>query len=114
MRINVAFWPLLWAAPQPALFRLTMSRPQFQRAAARRRSQLQVRLTAVRRRLTEEGCSVRGILTEERVAHARDLLQGEGLSVQEAAEACGYANRSHFARRIRAAVGVNPSDLRGR
>ncbi|WP_372399004.1 hypothetical protein ABMY26_20455 [Azospirillum sp. HJ39] len=36
------------------------------------------------------------------------------LSVQEDAEACGYANRAHFARRIGAAVGVNPSELRGR
>lgn len=68
----------------------------------------------LRRRLSEEGSSVRSILVEERVAHARDLLEREGLSVQEAAEACGYANRSHFARRIRTAVGVNPSDLRDR
>ncbi|WP_448205088.1 helix-turn-helix transcriptional regulator [Azospirillum sp. sgz302134] len=67
----------------------------------------------LRRRLTEEDASVRRILTEERVAHARHLLETEGMSVQEAAEAVGYASRSHFARRVRAATGENPSDLRG-
>ncbi len=67
----------------------------------------------LRRRLAAEDSSVRRILTEERLAHARHLLETEGLSVQEAAEACGYASRSHFARRVRAATGVNPSGLRG-
>lgn len=67
----------------------------------------------LRRRLSEEDSSVRRILTEERVAHARHLLEAEGLSVQEAAEAVGYASRSHFARRVRAATGANPSGLRG-
>lgn len=67
----------------------------------------------LRRRLAEEDASVRRILTEERVAHARWLLESGGLSVQEAAEAVGYASRSHFARRVRAATGANPSGLRG-
>ena len=93
---------------------LLRTQPDIPWTAERVAGALNLSTGTLRRRLTEEGCSVRSILTEERVAHARALLEGEGLSVQEAAEACGYANRSHFARRIRAAVGVNPSDLRGR
>ncbi|MHA7062335.1 helix-turn-helix transcriptional regulator [Azospirillum argentinense] len=67
----------------------------------------------LRRRLADEDASVRRILTVERVAHARRLLESDGLSVQEAAEAVGYTSRSHFARRVRAVTGANPSDLRG-
>ncbi|PWC54869.1 transcriptional regulator [Azospirillum sp. TSH7] len=97
-----------------AVRQLLRTQPDMPWTAERVAGALHLSTGTLRRRLTEEGCSVRSILTEERVAHARDLLQGEGLSVQEAAEACGYANRSHFARRIRTAVGVNPSGLRGR
>jgi AraC-like DNA-binding protein len=68
----------------------------------------------LRRRLSEEDSSVRRIMTEERVAHARRLLEVEGRSVQEAAEACGYASRSHFARQIKDATGSTPSELRSR
>lgn len=66
----------------------------------------------LRRRLAEEDCSVRRLLTEERMAHARHLLESEGMPVQQAAEVCGYASRSHFARRLRAVAGANPSALR--
>lgn len=66
----------------------------------------------LRRRLAGEDCSLRALLRDERVAHARHLLETDGLSVQEAAEACGYASRSHFARRVRSATGANPSHLR--
>ena len=66
----------------------------------------------LRRRLSEEGATLRALLAEERVAHARHLLETEGLSVQQAAEACGYTSRSHFARRVRRATGANPSALR--
>lgn len=66
----------------------------------------------LRRRLAEEDSSVRRIMTGERVAHAQTLLEVEGRSVQETADACGYASRSHFARRIKDATGSNPSELR--
>lgn len=66
----------------------------------------------LRRRLSEEGVTLRALLAEERVTHARHLLETEGLSVQQAAEACGYTSRSHFARRVRTATGANPSALR--
>lgn len=66
----------------------------------------------LRRRLAEEDCSVRRLLTAERMAHARHLLETEGMPVQQAAEVCGYASRSHFARRLRVVAGANPSTLR--
>lgn len=97
-----------------AVRQLMRTQPHVPWTAGRVADALNLSTGTLRRRLSEEDCSVRSILTEERVAHARGLLQGEGMSVQEAAEACGYANRSHFARRIRATMGVNPSDLRGR
>ncbi|CAO3422974.1 helix-turn-helix domain-containing protein [Azospirillum endophyticum] len=93
---------------------LMRTQPDMAWTAERVAEALNLSVGTLRRRLGAEGCSVRSILTEERMAHARGLLEREGLSVQEAAEACGYANRSHFARRIRAAVGVNPSSLRSR
>ncbi|WP_377809339.1 helix-turn-helix transcriptional regulator [Azospirillum sp. A29] len=97
-----------------AVRQLLRTQPDIPWTAERVAGALNLSTGTLRRRLSDEGCSVRSILTEERVAHARDLLESEGLSVQEAAEACGYANRSHFARRIREAMGVNPSNLRGR
>ncbi|PWC48836.1 transcriptional regulator [Azospirillum sp. TSA6c] len=97
-----------------AVRQLLRTQPDISWTAERVAGALNLSTGTLRRRLSDEGCSVRSILTEERVAHARDLLESEGLSVQEAAEACGYANRSHFARRIREAMGVNPSNLRGR
>lgn len=74
--------------------------------------ELNLSSATLRRRLTAENCSVRSLLAEERVAQARHLLRTEGLSVREAAEACGYASRSHFARRVRSVTGENPSVLR--
>lgn len=97
-----------------AVRQLLRTQPERPWSAALVAGALNLSAGTLRRRLAEESFSVRRILTEERVAHARDLLEREGLSVQQAAEACGYTNRSHFAKRIRAAIGVNPSDLRAR
>lgn len=91
-----------------ALLRAHPDRPWTAESVAR---ELNLSIGTLRRRLAEENISVRRVLTEERVAHARHLLETEGLSVQETAEACGYASRSHFARRVKEATGVNPSDL---
>ncbi|MCG5241148.1 helix-turn-helix transcriptional regulator [Azospirillum doebereinerae] len=91
-----------------ALLRAHPDRPWTAETVAR---ELNLSTGTLRRRLAEENISVRRVLTDERVAHARHLLENEGLSVQETAEACGYASRSHFARRVRDATGLNPSDL---
>lgn len=90
---------------------LVRSQPDQAWTAERVASALNLSNATLRRRLAEEDSSVRRIMTEERVAHARHLLETEGRTVQEAAEACGYASRSHFARRVRSATGRTPSAL---
>jgi AraC-like DNA-binding protein len=62
----------------------------------------------LRRRLAEAGLSFRRLAIETRMQVARDfLLSGEG-TVTQAAEAAGYASRSHFARHFRRAFGHVP------
>lgn len=95
-----------------AVRQLVRTHPERSWTAARLACDIGTSVGTLRRRLLDEGTSLRSILREERVAHARHLLESEGLTVQQAAEACGYASRSHFARRVRAATGANPSALR--
>jgi len=64
--------------------------------------------STLRRRLAAEGHSFRVVVREARLKAARRLLDG-GASSLAAAEAAGYASRSHFARRYRQAFGVSPS-----
>lgn len=50
--------------------------------------------------------------TELRLGHARTLLRGSALSVEEIARACGYADPRHFRRMFGAHEGVSPSAYR--
>jgi AraC-like DNA-binding protein len=68
--------------------------------------------STLRRRLAISGTSFRDLLLSARMATAGALLIVPGYSVTHAAQAAGYASRSHFARRVRAAHGVLPSRLR--
>ncbi|MBP2298543.1 helix-turn-helix transcriptional regulator [Azospirillum picis] len=104
--------PLTPAGTAEAVRQLIRTHPERRWTACSVAGALNLSTGTLRRRLSEDGVSVRRLLAEERVAHARDLLEREGVSVQEAAMACGYANRSHFARRIRALAGLNPSAMR--
>ena len=47
--------------------------------------------------------------TELRLGHARTLLRGSALTVEEIAQACGYADPRHFRRMFGAHEGVSPS-----
>jgi AraC family transcriptional regulator len=47
-----------------------------------------------------------------RVDHARSLLKAGNLPLQQIADACGYADISHFSHRFRKSVGVSPSQYR--
>jgi len=67
--------------------------------------------STLRRQLKDAGTSFRQILLDVRMATATKLLMAEH-SVTHAAQATGYASRSHFARHIRATSGMLPSDLR--
>jgi AraC-like DNA-binding protein len=64
--------------------------------------------STLRRRLTAEGASFRGILRKARLDAGRSAL-AQGASSLTAAEASGYVSRSHFARRYRESFGTTPS-----
>lgn len=58
------------------------------------------------------GTTVFGYLHDCRMERSRQLLEAGEMSVAEAAQAVGYANRSHFAIVFRKKFGVNPSIYR--
>lgn len=66
----------------------------------------------LRRRLAAEGTAFRALLREVRMEAARAAL-AEGSGSLAAAEAAGYASRSHFARAFRDVYGATPTG-RGR
>lgn len=68
--------------------------------------------STLRRRLEAEGASLRGVLRETRMAVAQQLLASGAANVGQAAEAAGYASRSHFARAFREAYGMEPRAAR--
>lgn len=51
-------------------------------------------------------------IAERRLERARQLLKSTGVPLQQVADACGYADLSHFSHRFRAAVGVSPRQYR--
>ncbi|MGL4303404.1 MAG: helix-turn-helix transcriptional regulator [Sphingomonas sp.] len=68
--------------------------------------------STLRRHLKQAGTSFRQVCLSARMATAGSLLSAPGYSVTQAAQAAGYASRSHFARQVRAAHGVAPGRLR--
>ena len=53
-----------------------------------------------------------GWIAARRIERARDLLKNTALPLQQVADACGYADLSHFSHRIRAALGTPPGRYR--
>jgi AraC-like DNA-binding protein len=64
--------------------------------------------STLRRRLSAEGTSFRAILQRERLKAGRHAI-ASGASAIAAAEAAGYASRSHFSRRFREIFGTSPT-----
>jgi len=60
------------------------------------------------------GTTVFGYLQDCRMERARQLLTASEMTIAEAAQAVGYANRSHFALAFRKKFGINPSVYRKR
>jgi AraC-like DNA-binding protein len=58
------------------------------------------------------GTTVFGYLQDCRMEKARQLLMAGEMTVADAAQAVGYANRSHFAIAFRKKFGINPSTYR--
>ena len=65
----------------------------------------------LRRRLAEEGTSLRRILTAERMRRARAMIDEGERNIAAIAAACGYSSRSHFAASFRSAHGSSPHSL---
>lgn len=73
---------------------------------------LGVGASTLRRQLKQASTSFRAICLSARMATAGALLSAPGYSVTQAAQAAGYASRSHFARQVRSAHGVVPGQMR--
>lgn len=75
-------------------------------------AELGIGASTLRRQLGRLGTSFREVSLSVRMATARALLGSSGYSVMQAAQAAGYASRSHFARRVRAVHGKTPRQLK--
>jgi AraC-like DNA-binding protein len=64
--------------------------------------------STLRRQLDARGTPFRSLLLQTRMATAQRALAA-GAAITSAAEAAGYASRSHFARHFRATFGTSPS-----
>lgn len=67
--------------------------------------------STLRRRLAAEGTSFRAVVRTQRLQAAQTAL-ASGASSLAAAEAAGYASRSHFARRYKESFGMSPTGRR--
>lgn len=74
-------------------------------------AELGIGASTLRRRLSGEGASFRAILRRERLKAGQNALSS-GASSIAAAEAAGYASRSHFSRRFRETFGTSPTGRR--
>jgi len=77
-------------------------------------SHLSMSEVTLRRRLREEGQSLRTLLRSERMKAAYTILSDRDADVADAVAAAGYASRSHFARHFEQAFGASPSAVRKR
>jgi AraC-like DNA-binding protein/mannose-6-phosphate isomerase-like protein (cupin superfamily) len=73
---------------------------------------LSIGTSTLRRQLNGAGTSFREVLLSVRMATAGALLGASGYSVTQAAQAAGYASRSHFSRRMQAVHGKTPRQLK--
>jgi AraC-like DNA-binding protein/quercetin dioxygenase-like cupin family protein len=67
----------------------------------------------VRRFRAELGVTPMAYLWQRRVATGVDLLKHTGLPVGVVAERAGFKSVFHFSRRVKAATGLSPTELRG-
>lgn len=84
---------------------------EFGTAELARRARLSER-TFARRFVAETGTSPHKWLTQQRILHARHLLEETALGVEEVAHACGLGSGALLRHHFRRAVGVTPADYR--
>jgi AraC-like DNA-binding protein len=75
-------------------------------------SELSMSEATLRRRLRQEGQTLRAILLAERMQAARTILHDRDADVADAVAATGYTSRSHFSRHFQEAFGAAPSVVR--
>lgn len=73
-------------------------------------AKLSMGASTLRRHLTQDGTALREVLATARMQIARGMLERGEANVSTAAEAAGYASRSHFIRRYRSIYGAVPSE----
>jgi AraC-like DNA-binding protein len=93
--------------------RLVGQRPEHGWSSAEISTTLGVSGATLRRRLQDEGNSLREVLTDIRMTHAMSLLQSSQLSVSAIAASAGFESQSRFAVRFRDRFGFPPSAIRG-
>jgi AraC-like DNA-binding protein len=93
--------------------RLVGRRPDHAWSSAEISSTLGVSDATLRRRLQEEGISLREVLTDIRMTHAMGLLQSSQMPVSAIAASSGFESQSRFAIRFRDRFGFPPSAIRG-
>lgn len=93
--------------------RLVGRRPGHGWSSAEISAALAVSEATLRRRLQEEGASLRDVLTDVRMTHAMQLLQSSHLSVSAIAASSGFESQSRFAIRFRDRFGFPPTAIRG-
>lgn len=94
--------------------RLTAGSPGGDWSSAWVSSQLGVSEATLRRRLHEEGLSLRELLTDVRMTHAMQLLQSSNMPVSLIAASAGFESQSRFAIRFRSRFGFPPTAVRGK
>lgn len=69
---------------------------------------------SLRRRLSEEGTSFRGLLSDVRDRLARKYLEKSELTVEEVAHLLGYSEAAAFSRAFKSRCGLSPEPFRAR
>jgi len=68
--------------------------------------------STLRRRLQEEGASVKSIKENVRLGYGLHLVQTSPISIGLIAEQCGYSSQSRFTEKFKQLFGVTPTELR--
>lgn len=93
--------------------RLVGSLPGYDWTGPEIAARLGVSQATLRRRLQDEGISLREVLTDIRMTHAMGLLQSSNMPVSLIAASAGFESQSRFAIRFRSRFGFPPSAVRG-
>ncbi len=91
---------------------LVSGAPSGRWTADRLARELGVASSTLRRKLAEQGTSLRDIQATARMRLAHEMLAAGQGNLAQAANAAGYSSRSHFARRFRQIYGRPPAEVR--